>query len=382
MRILHVIPYISPVYGGPPQVVKDMAKASILSGHEIIILSTTAGLNGQTSWKQSDYESEFISYKLFTTSLLHKWFYSKSLNMELEKLVGIIDLVHLHIPFTAPLLFASKWASRNKIPYIITTHGLLDVWSMNQKKIKKKLYYLLIEKYILKKALKIHLTSNFEKEQVSRLGLGVPLEIIPLTVNFDKRLELNLLDNSEHISSNKRKHVLFVGRLHPVKGIPYILKALHILRNRGQNVILDLAGTGDYLYVEYLKAKIKEYNLESEIVLHNFVNEEEKQVLYKRARAFIFPSLHENFGLAAAEAMLAGVPIICSDQVGLADAVSKFNAGIVVPVNNVESLANAIEKIMNIDQIKMIDTAIESLRIEYGFDLFKKRLNALYSNEI
>jgi glycosyltransferase involved in cell wall biosynthesis len=380
MRILHVIPYISPLFGGPPQVIKDMVRALMAEGHDVIVLSTTVALNKENGSEISMHSFDTKIYRLFPASFLRNWFYSKPLIDELKKISGIIDLIHLHVPFTAPFYFASKWARKNNIPYVITTHGLLDSWSMNQKRIKKWIYYLLIERSTLKNALRIHATSEFEKKEIQRLNLGVSICTIPLPISFDKKsTEQNNSDNDVCIYINNVPHILFVGRLHPVKGIPYLLKALEILKQKGINVILDLAGSGDNLYVNFLLKKIQEYGLNDFVVFHHYVNALQKQILYKRASAFILPSLHENFGLAAAEAMLAGVPVVVTDQVGLAVDVEKYKAGIVVPACNSELLSIAISNILDAGQVAMAEAAIDLVKNEYDFNRFSDRLNSFYS---
>jgi glycosyltransferase involved in cell wall biosynthesis len=228
MRILHVIPYVSPIFGGPPQVVAAMLKALIEKDHEVIIFSTTEGLSGKIGGAVSVETFNDSRYRLFPTSHLKKWFYSKLLIQELKKLEDSIDLVHLHIPFTATFLFTAKWAKKNKIPYVITTHGLLDRWSMDQKKIRKWLYYFFIEKHTIKHALKIHVTSLFEKNEIERLGLCVPLEVIPLPIINEKESRGPIPDERVSICDDEIPHLLFVGRLHPVKGILYLIKSLKI----------------------------------------------------------------------------------------------------------------------------------------------------------
>lgn len=379
MRILHVIPYISPTFGGPPQVVMAMVNTSILNGHDVNILTTTAGLNGNRDGTSSNFY-DYVNYHLFPTSFSNQWFYSKSLINKLKDYVGVVDILHLHIPFTAPFFFAARWAKKNKIPYVITTHGMLDSWSMNHKKIKKWLYYFFIEKFNLKGASKIHVTSTFEKIEVERLRLGTKIEIITPPVNFDKfSSNSNLLNNVIETPLHSPPHLLFIGRLHPVKGIPYLLKAIEILNKSKTNVILDLAGSGEPAYEEILKDIIERYKIKSSVILHNYVDEEKKQILYKRASIFIFPSLHENFGLAAAEAMMAGLPVVVTDQVGLAADVAKYGAGIVVPSSDSNSIASAIEIILKSRHKKMAKAALELANIEYDPKRFSERLNAFYS---
>jgi len=379
MRVLHVIPYMSPVFGGPPEVVKAMVRASLSHGHEVIVLSTSIGLNGNAGGEVNLSSFDGKTYRLFLISFFGWWFYSRNLNNELKKLSSSIDLVHLHIPFTGPFYFAAKWAIKNNIPYVISAHGMLDNWSMNHKKFKKWLYYNLIERKTLKKALKLHVTSLLEKDEVERLGLSVPLEVICLPVFFgSEESELKLQDKSNFID-DEVPHILFIGRLHHVKGIPYLLKALATLRQRGKILKLDLAGAGDPKYEQQIQELIKENGLDSWVILHQHVNGAQKDILYKKASVFVLPSLHENFGLAAAEAMLAGLPVVVTDRVGLAADVSKFEAGIVIPACDSDSLANAIDKIISAKSLKMAKSAKELAKNEYGFKIFSERLNDFYS---
>lgn len=379
MRVLHVTPYMSPVFGGPPEVVKAMVRASLSHGHEVLVLSTLIGLNGNTGGEVNSSSFDDKTYRLFSTSFFNWWFYSRDLNNELKKLSNSIDLVHLHIPFTGPFYFAAKWAIKNNIPYVISAHGMLDSWSMNHKKFKKWLYYNLIERKTLKKSLKIHVTSLLEKNEIERLGLSVPLEIICLPVCYgSEESELKLQDNSNFVY-DEVPHILFIGRLHHVKGIPYLLKALSNLRQRGKILTLDLAGAGDPAYVQQIKELINRLGLDSWVILHRHVDGAQKDILYKKASVFVLPSLHENFGLAAAEAMLAGLPVVVTDRVGLAVDVLKFEAGIVVPACDIDSLANAIDKVISAKSLKMAKSAKELAKNEYGFKIFSERLNDFYS---
>ena len=142
--------------------------------------------------------------------------------------------------------------------------------------------------------------------------------------------------------------------------------------------MLDLAGSGDSSYLATLRSEVQAYGLDDYVIFHDYANERQKEVLYKRATAFVLPSLHENFGLAAAEAMLAGLPVVVSDQVGLAASVEEFQAGFVVPARDCESLANALEQILTGNQKSLEGTAIDSVRNEFGIYKFSERLNNFY----
>ena len=101
-------------------------------------------------------------------------------------------------------------------------------------------------------------------------------------------------------------------------------------------------------------------------------------ILYKKASVFVLPSLHENFGLAAAEAMLAGLPVVVTDRVGLAVDVTKYDAGIVVPACNSDLLSKALDKVISDRSLKMANSARELAKKEYSSTLFSEHLNNFY----
>ena len=131
-----------------------------------------------------------------------------------------------------------------------------------------------------------------------------------------------------------------------MKALPVLFKALARLRQQGLPVVLDLAGDGEASYVRKLRQHIDKLGLGSSVIWHGQVNEAKKRELYATASCFALLSHHENFGLAAAEAMAAGIPVVVSDQVGLAPDVLRFEAGIVVPSGNDEAAAIGLQMIL------------------------------------
>lgn len=371
MRILHVIPYMHPKYGGPPQALKSMVDIAIHGGHDVKVYSTSAGYVGSGEWGRVDHQFyQKDIYHLFRPSFPCSWFYSKDLLRQLLTNTSKIDLMHLHVPFTAPFHMAAKFAIRRGVPFIATLHGLLDRWSMNQKSWKKWPYYYSFEKQHLSSANALHVTSSLEELDVRRLCLDVPIKNIPLSVIGSNDL-IKVYKDISTIS------LLFVGRLHPVKSIPVILKAIKILSKSDVNIILNLAGSGSIAYERFIRDQIRSYQIEDKVIIHGHVGLEKKQSLYKECNIFLMPSLHENFGLAAAEAMASGLPVILSDQVGLAPDVKKWGGGIVIPANDANALAQAIVRLSR-DLERMGRAAKELIDTQFSHNIFSTDLLAMY----
>lgn len=334
------------------------------------VVSTSAGFT-KDSLKDTDFNSEVNKF-IFDLSFPEFWFYSSSMKSWLRENISHYDLVHLHIPFTAPFFMASRVAVEMKIPMIATLHGLLDPWSMSHKALKKRIYYKLIERQCLSFCAAVHVTSGLEFQAVKNLNIPVVIRNIPWAVESYPE---------QFIKVGKRHWIrlLFIGRLHPVKSIPTIFNAMAHLKKLGIDVQLDLAGAGDSSYEQLLRQKINQHQLDQQVVWHGHVSENQKKTLYRNTDLFLLPSLHENFGLAAAEAMSIGLPVIVSDQVGLAPDVLDVGAGLVIPVEDGLALAEAIKKIHEGNLSLAMSLAAKNLvKNRYSADVFSKNLLDMY----
>lgn len=334
------------------------------------VISTSAGFT-KNSLRDMDSDSE-VKKLIFDLSFPQFWFYSSSMKSWLRENISHYDLIHLHIPFTAPFFMASRAAIEMKIPMIATLHGLLDPWSMSHKALKKRIYYKLIERLCLSSCAAVHVTSDLEFRAVKNLNIPVAIRNIPWAVESYPEQFIKVAQ--QHLI-----RLLFIGRLHPVKSIPTIFNAMAHLKKLGIDVQLDLAGTGDTAYEQLLRQKINQHQIHQQIIWHGHVSEDQKNALYQNADLFVLPSLHENFGLAAAEAMSAGLPVIVSDQVGLAPDVVEFGAGFVIPSDNYLSLVDAIKKGHQENLMVTMGVAAKNLvKDRYSSGVFSAKLHDMY----
>ena len=368
---------MNPVYGGPPESVRSMVNVATRCGHDVQVYATSLGyLDTDTLMHDGGSTDSKDVYQLFRPSFPASWFNSKDLFEELKINVDKFDLLHLHVPFTAPFSFAADLAIKKNIPFIATLHGLLDRWSMTQKAWKKIPYYYLVEKAHLSAARFLHVTSTLEERDVLRLNLGVPIENIPLAVESENFTNF-------YYNDFQKIRLLFVGRLHPVKSIPTILEAISLLVNSGMDVMFDLAGSGSPSYEAHLRSLINNYAISNRVVWHGHVGLKEKQALFQASTLFVMPSLHENFGLAAAEAMSAGIPVVISDQVGLAPNVEKWGAGSIIPVGDAFALADAVRAIIQGGCLSQMGSSAKALiQNQYSTESFTKGLIEMYLRAI
>jgi glycosyltransferase involved in cell wall biosynthesis len=225
---------------------------------------------------------------------------------------------------------------------------------MRQKPLRKRvLWYLAVDR-MLKGAAAIHYTTDEERRLAeSSLGLEKGV-VIPLGITLNEREQGS--DGRTHFRHERlgqRPYVLTLSRLHPKKNIEVLIEAfLSLAEQRGYgDWRLVIAGDGEPRYVESLERLVKERGGEERVLLVGWLGGEEKRAALEGAALLALPSHQENFGIAAAEALAAAVPVLVSAQVNLAPEIAARGAGWVTSLDKseiartlAEALGDAIER--------------------------------------
>ena len=347
MRILQIIPSISLVYGGPSQMVLGLSAALAAKNIDVTIITTDSnGDIGQLPLdvplnqpiKQNGYQ---IIY--FRCSPFRRYKFSLSLLQWLNQNAQQFDLAHIHALFSPVTTLAATIARGHNLPYIIRPCGMLDPADLQKKKQLKQIYGTLLERPNLAGAAAIHFTSKQEAKISERFGLdgtgkiSVPRDlVIPLGVTaslFPQRLR-----------ESQVPIVLFMSRIEPKKGLDLLIPALEIILASGIEFHFILAGSNpqDADYEAVIKLKIQNSSLFKYTTITGFVTGDRKNELLTNADLFVLPSYYENFGIAVAEAMAAGVPVAISDRIHIAEDIQQAEAGWVGPLE-VGAIANSIK---------------------------------------
>lgn len=134
---------------------------------------------------------------------------------------------------------------------------------------------------------------------------------------------------------------LFVGRLHPLKGVVDAIDAFALICHELPSSRLWIVGTGTALYVETLRARIAQLKLVNQVLILGYLEEKDKFERFERAHILIVPSFHEGWGLVAAEAASQGTPAVAYNTAGLRDVITDGVTGVLVERNTPDSLAAA-----------------------------------------
>ena len=249
------------------------------------------------------------------------------------------DIVHLHSVFLWPTWVAGRIAERLGIPYVVSPRGML-VKDLFQRKSRllKSIWTTLIERHTLASASAIHVTAEEELSELRRFDFDLPaVWVVPNGVSGPGNHSIEAADGF----SCDRQFALFLGRINWKKGLDRLIAAWKDI----PEATLLIAGNDEESYQNDLERLATKIGVAERVRFVGMVQGDAKWRLLRDAELFILPSLSENFGNSALEAMFMGCPVIVTPEVGLAEAVASSNAGLVVDGDAV-SLGREIRKLL------------------------------------
>jgi len=232
---------------------------------------------------------------------------------------------------------------RGPFKKIITLHDLTPLIFPKYFPIQARIYMRFLIKQSIKKTAHIITISEHTKLDLLK-RFSCPPEKISVIKNgfgqtFNKRD--NSIRKSDLLKSFgiNKNYFLYAGNLKPHKNIIPLIRAFSMIDSAHQ---LVLAGAGG-AYEKEIRKVIKSLKLDKRVILTGFLENENLQLIYNSALSFIFPSLHEGFGLPPLEAMQTGLPVISSNSSSLPEVIG--NAGLLINPQNIDALADAMRTI-------------------------------------
>lgn len=257
-----------------------------------------------------------------------------------ERQLAGADILHVHGVFGWHVLLSVRAAGAAARPYVLTVHGHLHRDAMRERLVAKRIYLAMGGRAILERAAAVLVTTPAERALVERHAPRARIrEVAPgLPVPAEPVSEVS---NGDELPSPPLR-VLYLGRLHPHKGLHLLVRALGEARAGGLDAELTVAGAGRRGYQQSVAALANRAGLADRVRFLGHVDGEQRSELFAETDVLVLPSRSENFGFAPAEAMAAGVPVVVTENVGLADLVARRQCGRVVPVGEVEALRLAL----------------------------------------
>jgi len=256
------------------------------------------------------------------------------------------DVVHTHGIFKHTSADAHWVARRRKTPYTVAPHGMLDPWALRRSRLKKKLASWWFESSHLRDAFCFHALCQSEADDIRRCGYRQPICIIPNGVDLPK---LSEDAPRERTSAGAPKTLLFLGRIHPKKGLQELLEAwkqcFQVNSSEPARFRLIIAGWDDGGHEDRLQTWVSENGLGQSVEFVGPVFGESKTFWLRGADGFVLPSFSEGLPMSVLEAWSFGLPVLMTDQCHLPEGFA--NDAAIRVTTEPSSIANGLRQWMD-----------------------------------
>lgn len=336
MKVLHVIPSVGPLRGGPSFVLRTVAAGLARCGVEVHVATTDD--NGPERLDveiDSAVDEDGALYRYFRRQT-RPYIVSLPITTWLWSNVANYDLVHIHGVFSWTPNIAGGIARRKGIPYLVRPLGILNRYGMrHRRRTLKRVSFPLCEKPLLEGAAAVQYTSDLEREEAEDLGFSSRGVVIgnPVAVPPPGTIDANAFRRRYPSLCGKTVY-LFLSRIDRKKGLDLLIPAFAAFRRTHPDAALVIAGDGDPELIRSLRS--------DDILWTGFLGGRAKWEALAACDVFVLPSYSENFGVAVVEAMGVGRPVIVSRNVGIQAEIAAVGAGVVAECT-VPSLVAALE---------------------------------------
>jgi glycosyltransferase involved in cell wall biosynthesis len=243
-------------------------------------------------------------------------------------------------------------AMGGRVPYVVFPHGMLDPYfkrAFPLKHWKKWMYWAPIEYWVLRGAMRVVFTCEVEQQLAAESfwlhrwnGWVAPFGTIPPTDDAEAQKEAFF---AVCPATRGRRFLLFLGRIHPKKGCDLLVNAFARLASRDAEIDLVMAGPDTQHWRAKLEQSVKSAGMEGRVHWPGMLRGDAKWGAFRACEAFVLPSHQENFGIAVAEALACGRPVLLSDKVNIASEIERDGAGL-VEADTAEGTVRLLERWM------------------------------------
>ncbi|MEE4538574.1 MAG: glycosyltransferase [Erythrobacter sp.] len=328
--------------GGPPVVVQRLVEAAREAGVSADIITSSDFL--------SDGEAQSLLESGVTVIPSQVSALAGQQAVKVEKAINNADLLHCHTLWSPLVSRSAAIARRLGKPYVLAPHGMLDPYSFRQKNLKKRLYLEGIERKTINSASRVLFTALEERILAERtFGSIANAAVVPLGADGLPQDRAILRDRflDQHTDLCGRPLLLFMGRLHPKKRPEILPDVISAIGRDCPGSTLIFAGSGEDSFVAKIKARSQDLGLGDRVRFLGHLSGEAKFSALAAADLFLLPSHQENFGIAVAEALHAGVPVILTRNVNIWKDIEEADAGVAVTDDDlVQRLVRAVTTLL------------------------------------
>ncbi len=338
VRVLQLNPtfYPSTRDGGPSESLLLLARGLLAANVELEIVTTNG--DGPTNSHVPLGASTFykgVPVRYFNRFPKLGYAPSQSLLRHLKRVARDVDLVHVHALFNFPSTAGAALLRSMGVPYVTSPRGMCEPWALGHRSWKKWPYWRAIERGNVAGARAVHATSDEEASQLRLLFPTQDVFVVPNPVELP----------SEPLDvARAANRIVFLGRLHPVKGLEVLVAAMSLLTKRHPDVELVLAGPDHHGELARVEARLASLAPRPNVRWIGEVHGDAKSRFLASATALALTSHSESFGRTVVEALAHGTPVVVSRACPWAS-VAQHGAGFWVD-NEPEAVADALARIL------------------------------------
>jgi glycosyltransferase involved in cell wall biosynthesis len=290
MKVFLTVADLAAAAGGPSRSIPALASALAEAGADVELF-----VAGSVVF---DNRSPLPPAELVKSHVVPLRRFRRLLRSRLRPVTGVV--IHDHGLWRASNHAASVVARQRRQVHVISPRGMLSPWALSHKGLKKRLAWTVYQRRDLMGATALHATSAAEMIDCRRAGYRGPIAVIPNGVHTSPVPESSRID--------ARRTVLYLSRIHPVKGISLLVEAWARVRPQGWRLLL--AGNDDDEYGADIKRLIVDRGVGDSVEMPGAVGDGDKWAMYDSADLFVLPSHSESFGTVVGEALGRGIPVI------------------------------------------------------------------------
>ncbi|AKB50220.1 Glycosyltransferase [Methanosarcina barkeri str. Wiesmoor] len=387
MKILQVTNFFKPSWeaGGIARVAYEISKNLVQQGHEVTVFTTDGFKSRLKTIKNkpvnvdgiNTYYFRNLSNYLTKRNIVIPYYLPFIARIKIQD----FDVIHIHEHRTLLAVIVHYYSKKYNIPYVLQAHGTLP--NTIGKQNLKKIFDVLWGNKILKDASKLISVSNTEVDQY--LQMNVPIEkmvIIPNGIDVDSLSSLPEKGSFRARYHINQKHaILYLGRLHKIKGVDFLLRSFVELVKDIDDSVLILAGPDDG-YKDKAKEQIREFGLEKKVIFTGYMGPMDKISAYLDADILVYPSSFEIFGLVPFEAIMSGTPVIVTDDCGCSEFIKRASCGYLVKYGDVTDFKCKMRLMLENPEIgnKFVENGQKYITNNLTWPLICKKMETLYEN--
>jgi glycosyltransferase involved in cell wall biosynthesis len=382
VRIVQVTPRFPPAIGGMENHVYAISTELKKRGHKVMVItSDDVGEDRKGIVKCLEIMDGVEVYRrplLFRKRMRECWFLS-DVTALLSKLKA--DVVHAHSYRCLSSCIATYWCRRNKIPVVLTPHGIYPPRSLTNHLVKT-VYDHSFGNLLLRSSGKIVALTEHNKHLLLKLGaLEDRIVLIPNGVNVNRYDKTRLCNEKMSREEFGDPVLLYVGRVDWNKGLERVIEAMPALVKSFSHVKFLIVGPDWSGHGEKLWALASKLGVSESVVMTGEVSEEEKLSYYSVADVFVLPTMYEGLSLSLLEAMASGLPIVVTKSGGPGDILADGVHALLMNDCSAREISGLVSMILADSRLakRIGRNAFELVSKGFSWDRVVNKIEALYS---